>query len=66
MTTYVGLDSKWTEEFDSGREYVALRNWSYLPKFNIDGKYLLSKFFFICAISTITPFRKSEYYFVFV
>lgn len=37
MTTYVGLDSKWTEEFDSGREYVALRNWSYLPKFNIDG-----------------------------
>ena len=37
MTTYVGLDSKWTEEFDSGREYIALRNWSYLPKFNIDG-----------------------------
>lgn len=37
MTTYVGLDSKWTEEYDSGREYIALRNWSFLPKFNIDG-----------------------------
>jgi hypothetical protein len=37
MTTYVGLDSIWTESHDSGREFVALNNWSYLPKMNIDG-----------------------------
>lgn len=37
MTTYIGIDNTWTKEHDSGREFVALKNWSYLPKCNIDG-----------------------------
>ena len=37
MTTYIGIDDTWTKEHDSGREFVALRNWSYTPLLNIDG-----------------------------
>lgn len=36
MTIYSGLDNTWTKEYDSGREFVALRTWSATPAFNFD------------------------------